>query len=329
MSKIREQRFYTYTFELYLESVQEDFMEELKNLHCKVALALHDKDIYSEADLKKYQKNNDGNSPNWKVGDIKKPHYHIVLRFENLKSINGVLSMLAPLDVKHVKVVQNERGMIRYLIHIDDAEKYQYKREDIITLCDYKIDKFFECDKDVNEIYMDLQKMLSCDKDEDYCFDYALFSDYITYNFGVEYVKILMKHNTHFRNVIASRIKQKEYKKYNKNREEEKELEVKEIDEKELEVKEKVFNKYIKEEFNNIIEEELQNKKDSIRNECNRMKAKHNIEKFFCENGKEEKLKDIIQNEYEQQQKEMEEKIFYIEAKKYIKKYDEKNKIKN
>ena len=37
----------------------------------------HDKDTYHESDYDKYLADN-GKEPDWKIGDLKKPHYHII-----------------------------------------------------------------------------------------------------------------------------------------------------------------------------------------------------------------------------------------------------------
>lgn len=290
MPKTREQRYYSYTFELYLESLPKNFEEELKNLHCKVAFILHDKDKYSESDLKKYKKNNDGESPPWKVGDIKKPHYHIVLKFENLKSIKGVLSMLEPLEIKYIEPVQTERGMIRYLIHLDDEEKYQYNKKDIVLYGGYNIDKFFERDKDMNEIKKELRYIILKDKSA-YTYNYFDFYNYVADNYSYEYLDIIDKYSYSFQSLVNGKNKKKEQaelkeaeaKRIERQKERDKEMEFltreskKQTELKKIELKQKEYDK--KEHFKKIYAD-LKNKTDL---DANELKLKADIENFFAE----------------------------------------------
>lgn len=101
----------------------------------------HDKDIY----------------PN---GERKPPHYHVVVMFEGNKSLEQMQILanklygppteylqrlidegIEPHGQKPIPV-NTLRGMIRYFIHIDDPEKYQYKREEIyVHGCE--VDQYF------------------------------------------------------------------------------------------------------------------------------------------------------------------------------------------
>ncbi|MCM1050250.1 MAG: Rep family protein [Clostridiales bacterium] len=290
MPKIREQRFYSYTFEMYVESLPQSFEEELKNLHCKVAYILHDRDKYAESDLKKYIKNNEGKPPDWKVGDIKKPHYHIVLKFENLKSIKGVLLMLAPLEVKYIEPVQTERGMIRYLIHIDDVEKYQYNKKDIVLYGGYNIDKFFESDKDINDIKKELRNILLKDNGF-YTYNYFDFYNYIADNYSYEYLDIIDRFSYSFQSLIIGKNKKKEQDELKKAEEKRKEnlaerekelLElrqdaIKQTELRKLELKQKQYDK--KEHFRKTYSELI--KKENL--DANEIKLKDTIEKFFIQ----------------------------------------------
>ncbi|MCM1327334.1 MAG: replication protein [Lachnoclostridium sp.] len=298
MPKTREQRFYSYTFEMYSESLPQSFEEELKNLHCKVAYILHDKDKYAESDLKKYIKNNEGKPPDWKVGDIKKPHYHIVLKFENLKSIKGVLLMLAPLEVKYIEPVQTERGMIRYLIHIDDVEKHQYNKKDIVLYGGYNIDKFFESDKDTSDIKKELRNILLKDNGF-YTYNYFEFYNYISDNYSCEYLDIIDKFSYSFQSLIYGKNKKKEQDELKKAKENlaEREKELKELEReskkqielRKLELKQNQYDK--KEHFKKTYSELLQ--KDNL--DANEIKLKNTIENFFIQYEKEKDFLNIAE----------------------------------
>lgn len=60
------------------------------------------------------------------TGEIKKPHWHIVLSFDGPKSYEQVSSILSPLNGTIPKRVHSLKGAVRYFAHLDNPEKYQY-----------------------------------------------------------------------------------------------------------------------------------------------------------------------------------------------------------
>lgn len=279
-----------FAFELYEENAPQNLKEVLSDFHVKTAYALHDKDKYTEADLQKYKKNNDGKLPDWKVGDTKKTHIHTVFKFENVKSMKQVLKMLEPLGVTFVIPVYNERGMIRYLIHLDDKDKYQYSRSDINTLCNYQIDKFFESDKNINEIKQELRFIILKDKSA-YTYNYFEFYNYVADNYGCEYLDVIDKYSYSFQSLVNGKNKKKEQdelkkaeeKRIEKQKQHEKEIEEltkearKQTELRKLELKQKEYDK--KEHFKKIYAE----LKDKANLDANELKLKADIENFFAE----------------------------------------------
>ena len=79
---------YQFMFVLYPESQQPAIDYIQANWPC--AWALHDKDTHTEQEFLDYGKHHDGNCPDWKIGDLKKPHYHFVVKFKNARYITGV-----------------------------------------------------------------------------------------------------------------------------------------------------------------------------------------------------------------------------------------------
>ena len=75
-------------FVLYPESQQLAIDYIQANWPC--AWALHDKDTHTEQEFLDYGKHHDGNCPDWQIGDLKKPHYHFVVKFKNARYITGV-----------------------------------------------------------------------------------------------------------------------------------------------------------------------------------------------------------------------------------------------
>ena len=88
------------------------------------AFIRHDKDIWSDDVIDE----NTGEIK-YKKGESKKPHYHVVIDFPNPRSRKKVQEQLG-IDFL---MTCNFYFYIRYLIHEDDYDKYQYKKEEIET----------------------------------------------------------------------------------------------------------------------------------------------------------------------------------------------------
>lgn len=105
---------------VYPDSAPEDWQERLTQEHVSAFISpLHDQD-----------KNPDGTQ--------KKPHWHVMLMFEGVKSreqVDALLDgVLGPDRVKHYETVNSTRGYARYLCHMDNPEKAQYDRADVVSL---------------------------------------------------------------------------------------------------------------------------------------------------------------------------------------------------
>lgn len=111
-----DQRSTTWTFLVYPDSAPNDWIDILKDLHVPFIISpLHDKDI----------KNKD-------TGELKKPHYHCVIRFKSKKSFTQVQNDICnKVNGPIPQPVADIAMMIRYLVHLDDPDKYQYNKEDI------------------------------------------------------------------------------------------------------------------------------------------------------------------------------------------------------
>lgn len=111
----KETRTRNWWFVLYPESAPEDWKQRIDDLHIQYAISpLHDKD-----------KNPDG--------ELKKPHWHIILMFESVKSYQQIKEITDGLNAPIPQAVNGLVGTVRYLIHKDNPDKYQYKKTEIIT----------------------------------------------------------------------------------------------------------------------------------------------------------------------------------------------------
>lgn len=125
MSKSKDQRARTWTFVVYPESAPENWRDVLSDYHIPwVESPLHDKDVNPD-------------------GEVKKAHRHIILFFDGKKSFEQVQEITDALNAPIPQKTANPKGLVRYLIHMDNPEKYQYKREKIVCHCGADIDEYF------------------------------------------------------------------------------------------------------------------------------------------------------------------------------------------
>lgn len=125
-----------WTILVYPESAPEDWEDILAGLtYC---YKLHDHDVVKS------------------TGELKKAHFHVVLAFDGPTTYNVVKELTDSLKSPIPKAVRSLRGMIRYLIHADQPNKYQYKREDIVSVgMDAEIEQAFKPKKTDDEKKMD------------------------------------------------------------------------------------------------------------------------------------------------------------------------------
>ncbi|HHT7774695.1 TPA: replication protein [Streptococcus suis] len=123
----KEQRSNKWTFLFYKESVPEDYLDVLEELHIPFILSpWHDKDI------------------NRQTGEFKKPHKHGAFFFDSLKSYSQVSNIISDKlnGPAHVKVVMSPTGLFDYFTHAENPDKTPYNIEDIEVGCGFDLDKF-------------------------------------------------------------------------------------------------------------------------------------------------------------------------------------------
>lgn len=60
------------------------------------------------------------------TGELKKPHWHVLLYFEGKKSYEQVVQILEPLHCPIPKRCHSMTGAVRYFAHLDNPDKHQY-----------------------------------------------------------------------------------------------------------------------------------------------------------------------------------------------------------
>lgn len=102
-----------WTFIVYPESAPENWRQILDDTHQEwIESPLHDKDVNPD-------------------GTPKKPHWHILLHFPGPATIKMVKEVIAPLHTPIPMKVGSTKGLVRYMAHLDNPEKYQYAIDDI------------------------------------------------------------------------------------------------------------------------------------------------------------------------------------------------------
>ena len=114
---IKKTRTRNYATIVYPESAPSDWQEILSSHHIPAFISpLHDNDV----------------NP---TGEPKKPHYHVILAFEGVKTWEQAKSIFDSLNGVGCEAINSLRGYARYLCHLDNPEKHQYLVEDVRSLC--------------------------------------------------------------------------------------------------------------------------------------------------------------------------------------------------
>lgn len=73
------------------------------------------------------------------TGEPKKPHYHVMIMFEGMKSKEQVGELFDQIGAVGLETVNSLRGYARYLCHLDNPDKHQYAVTDVLAYagCDY------------------------------------------------------------------------------------------------------------------------------------------------------------------------------------------------
>lgn len=69
------------------------------------------------------------------TGEDKKPHFHVMIMFEGVKTLEQAQEVFKKISGVGCEVVQSQRGYARYLCHMDNPDKAQYDPENVRALC--------------------------------------------------------------------------------------------------------------------------------------------------------------------------------------------------
>jgi hypothetical protein len=167
-----------WTFIVYPESAPISWREILNDTHLRwVESPLHDKDINPD-------------------GEIKKAHWHILLTYDGPVNIVAVKKITDKLNAPVPQKISSAKGLVRYMIHLDNPEKFQYSRSDIKGHNGADVASYFELTatnklmimKDIvryiyeNEVDNYSDFLMYCIENKDDWFDVAINSNTIAIN---------------------------------------------------------------------------------------------------------------------------------------------------
>lgn len=68
------------------------------------------------------------------TGEPKKSHYHVMLLFDSLKTAEQAQEIFSAIGGVGCEFVKSLRAYARYLCHLDNPDKAQYSKDDVISL---------------------------------------------------------------------------------------------------------------------------------------------------------------------------------------------------
>lgn len=159
--KKKDDRVRVWTFDFYPgDSAPENWLEILKEYHIGMIISpLHDKDVFEKDDPER----------GIKKGDPKKPHRHAELVFDGKKSYEQVLPIAESVHGTIPIRVDSIRGYTRYLIHLDDPDKAQYRFEDIIIYGGIDVKDYFTDSVSRIDMIHDMQVYISDNNIFEFC----------------------------------------------------------------------------------------------------------------------------------------------------------------
>lgn len=160
------------------DSAPNDYLNILQNLHIPCLLSpMHDKD-------------KNGN------GFEKKKHQHLMIYYGlgQKKSYDQVLKIANLLGVNECDYVDNRNALVRYFIHADNPEKYQYSKDDLISLNGFEWLSAFNGLDDEDMLYSNIEEVIFNTN----IINYAQLIKYLKNNNFKYELMFIRKHTIHF-----------------------------------------------------------------------------------------------------------------------------------
>ena len=179
VAKKKDDRTRNWTFVVYPESAVENWREVIDELHVPwVESPLHDKD-----------KNPDG--------EPKKAHWHVAMFFSTKKSYEQILAITESIKATIPQRVENAKGMVRYFCHMDNPEKFQYSKTDIVAHGGVDIAKYLtNTGGDRLKVLAEMQEWI----DENDCTEFSELARYAVQERFDDWYEVIATQSTLFLN---------------------------------------------------------------------------------------------------------------------------------
>lgn len=183
MEKKNKERYWT--FIMYEDSRPENWEELLEEEMIQIAISpRHDLDLKDD-----------------KSGEVKKPHYHVLLTFNGPTTYNRALEIAEKVGAKVVKRVLSVKGMYDYFTHKWNPEKAQYNEEDIICINGFNIEDYGMTNKEIENLKREVIKII---RNRDIK-EYAELYDLVDKEERIDLCEIVSKNVLFFNSYIKSK----------------------------------------------------------------------------------------------------------------------------
>lgn len=89
-------------------------------------------------------------------GEDKKPHWHVMIMFDTVKTKEQAKEIFDKIGGVGCEVINSMRGYARYLCHLDNPDKHQYDRKDVVCLSGADYETVIALPSDVFTAYADM-----------------------------------------------------------------------------------------------------------------------------------------------------------------------------
>ena len=158
---MKDERTRNWTFIVYDESAPSNWRDIIDEEHIQwVESPLHDKDL----------------DP---TGEQKKPHRHILVMYNGVKSFSQIKELTDKLNAPIPQKCNNAKGLVRYMAHLDNPDKFQYDKIDIIGHGGIDVGEFFKAS--ATDRYLLIREMIQFVRENDIT-EYVELMDYASEN---------------------------------------------------------------------------------------------------------------------------------------------------
>jgi hypothetical protein len=139
--KDKDTRTRTWCIVVYPDSAPSNWREILDLAQIEwIESPLHDKDVNPD-------------------GSLKKPHWHVLLIFGGVKSYEQVVSIAESVNAPIPQRCHNAKASVRYMAHLDHADKHKYPTSEIIGHGGADVSEFLR--PSASERYTLIQEMIN------------------------------------------------------------------------------------------------------------------------------------------------------------------------